>query len=131
MLKIKKNYNPSKLPTTAKFSSGLKNAFNNVGAEMTAGAKASMKHGKTGKMNPKTGKRRSSPGEPLANDSGATSKSIGYNLGGDRYMDFGGKTKQLAVWEGSRGRRFRNRPTLLRQVDKYKIILKNRIKSLI
>ena len=129
-VKVTHNWNnKQKTIDVFKLKGNIKNQFNIIGKELVKKAIASMKSSKSGVLNPRLGTPRSARGEALADDFGDTSKSIKHKVNGDRYMDFGGNTKQLAIWEGDSTGKFNNRPTLLNQVNKFDSTLKDRLEK--
>lgn len=105
----------------------ISRVFNYSGAQMTKEAKREMLVSKKGVKYPNLPNRSSTKGEGLASQSGKTKDSIHSKLSEARYLDFGGNTEQLAIWEGDSFAKYHNRPTLLKTVKKFASIIKGRL----
>lgn len=124
-----RNYNNSiKTIDLLKVKENITKEFNRIGKKLVDDSKQNMLRGKTGIKYSRLPNRSSARGEGLASQSGETRDSIKHKVATGKYMDFGGNTDQLAIWEGDSNNKYNNRPTLLKSVKKFDSILAGRLK---
>lgn len=124
------------LPTEALIKTKIERSFNVLGSLMEDEVKDYMRNGSgnhTGRtyFYPQWGYYHiaSAPGEPLANVTGDTSRSITYMVSGYE-MVFGGNTQQLLYWEKLAPIN-KQRPTLVEAIRKFKPAFKSYYVSIV